>query len=356
MTPSVSIVITNFNYARFVSHAIASALDQRKPTEVIVVDDGSTDGSAAAIEAFGSKITAVFTANRGQGAAFNAGWRAAHGDIVMFLDADDVLDAEVAGHVAAVFAADPRVGRVQFPLTLIDAGGAALGGSMPPAGKRLFSGDPTASLIRCPDDIVWQTTSGNAFSRRTLAAILPMPEEPYRICADYYLSNISALHGLVVALVEPGGAYRVHGDNSHFSTVETLARLRDNIRRTDVTHRLLIDECARLGIAAPAANAAAVRSVSSAANRLISYRLGRAAHPLPGDTRLSLVTLGVRSAAARIDLPRSRRMLYAAWFLAAAGVPRRWLPVVARPYVTLAATAVRRGRRSARSPASRPPG
>lgn len=338
MTPNVSIVITNFNYARFVSHAIASALDQQQAAEVIVVDDGSTDGSAAAIDAFGTQITSIRTANRGQGAAFNTGWAAAHGDVVVFLDADDLLLPGAVADISARFAAQPNLGRVQFPLTLIDADGRRIGGSIPGPGKRLFSGDPRPGVTRCPDDIVWQTTSGNAFARRALERIMPMPEEPYRICADYYLSNLSALHGPVLALDAVRGAYRVHASNSHFATVETLCRLRDNIIRTDVTHQQLIDECDRVGINAPARRSTAVRSVTSAANRMISYRLDRAAHPLPADTRRSLLRLGLRSAAARSDVRVARRLLFGAWFAAAAFVPRRLLPAVTRPYVTLEMT------------------
>ena len=205
MTPTVSVVITNFNYAWFVGDAILSALDQEEPTEVIVVDDGSTDGSAAVIGAFGTRITALLTGNGGQAAAFNAGWRAAHGEVVMFLDADDVLAPTAVRAVAAAFAADPGLGRVQFPLRLIDEHGRPLDATMPGGGKRLFSGDPRPRLVTCPDDIVWQPTSGNAFARRALEAVLPMPEEPYRICADYYLSNLTALHGDVAVLDDAAG-------------------------------------------------------------------------------------------------------------------------------------------------------
>jgi glycosyltransferase involved in cell wall biosynthesis len=341
-TPDISIVITNFNYARFVGHAIASALDQGKPTEVIVVDDGSTDDSAAVIAGFGSRVSAIFTGNGGQAAAFNAGWRTAHGKVVMFLDADDVLAPDIATRVAARFEMMPGLGRVQFPLTLIDDGGQPLEGTVPPAGKRLFRGDPATALARCPDDIVWQPTSGNAFARHVLEQILPMPEPPYRICADFYLSNLSAVHGPVDALDDPGGMYRVHGGNSHFAMVETLDRLRDNVRRTDITHRLLIEECDRAGIVAPARQAEEVRSVTATANRLISLRMDADAHPLRMDTLASLVRLGVRSAVARCDLHALRRLAYAGWFVVAAVVPRRWLPVVARPYVAIRPAASQR--------------
>ncbi|HEY4609717.1 MAG TPA: glycosyltransferase, partial [Ilumatobacteraceae bacterium] len=66
--PSVSIVITNYNYAAFVDAAIDSALAQQEAevdVEVIVVDDGSTDDSLAVIERFGDRITIIATPNNG---------------------------------------------------------------------------------------------------------------------------------------------------------------------------------------------------------------------------------------------------------------------------------------------------
>ena len=93
--PLVTIVIDNHNYARYVGAAIESALAQTyQPIEIIVVDDGSTDGSRAVIAAYAGRITIIFQNNRGQSGAFNTGYAASSGDIVMFLDSDDLLRPE----------------------------------------------------------------------------------------------------------------------------------------------------------------------------------------------------------------------------------------------------------------------
>jgi glycosyltransferase involved in cell wall biosynthesis len=90
--PLVSIVIPCYNAERWVAGAIESALGQTYTnTEVIVVDDGSTDGSLEVIKQFDRKINWLSTSNRGPCAARNVGLRAARGEWIQFLDADDLL-------------------------------------------------------------------------------------------------------------------------------------------------------------------------------------------------------------------------------------------------------------------------
>ena len=254
---------------------------------------------------------------------------------MIFLDADDVLADDVGERVIAVMTADPTVVRVQFVLDVIDRAGRPTGETVPPASKALFTGDARPRLLTCPDDIVWQPTSGNAFSRAALNAVLPMPEPAFRLCSDYYLSNLVPLYGGVRALEVTGGGYRVHGGNSYYSGRENPERLRTNVWRTHETHRCLIAESGRLGLEGLPADPAAVRSVSSAANRMLSYRLDRTQHPIAGDSRRRLLRLGVASCVARTDLSVVRRAAYAGWFLAMALVPRRLVGVIARPFARL---------------------
>lgn len=88
----VSIIVSSYNYGRFLHHTIDSALSQSyKHTEVIVVDDGSTDNSVEIINSYGKKIIPVIKSNGGQGSALNAGFVACKGDVIIFLDSDDKL-------------------------------------------------------------------------------------------------------------------------------------------------------------------------------------------------------------------------------------------------------------------------
>src|SRR6185295_16601263 len=93
MPKSVSVVIPTYNYGRFIKAAISSVLDQtRSPSEVIVVDDGSTDETTAVVAAFGKAVRYMRQDNAGVSAARNLGVRESTSQLIAFLDADDTLE------------------------------------------------------------------------------------------------------------------------------------------------------------------------------------------------------------------------------------------------------------------------
>ena len=88
--PTVSVVIPNFNNTKFLGNAIQSALNQTyRSFEIIVVDDGSTDNCKEEIKKFGQQVRYIWQINQGLGSARNTGIRAAEGEYIGFLDADD---------------------------------------------------------------------------------------------------------------------------------------------------------------------------------------------------------------------------------------------------------------------------
>src|SRR3954468_8267905 len=90
----VTVVIPVYNGERFLGEAIESALGEtHQPVEVIVVDDGSTDGSAAVAESY-PEARLLRAENGGPGAARNVGVAAARGEAVANLDADDLMVPE----------------------------------------------------------------------------------------------------------------------------------------------------------------------------------------------------------------------------------------------------------------------
>lgn len=109
---SVAVIIPVFNGAKFLAEALESVCAQtRQPTEVIVVDDGSIDGSGAIAARFAG-VALIAQANAGPSAARNAGVAASSADLVAFLDADDTwLPTKLDRQVAAL-GEDPGIGLV----------------------------------------------------------------------------------------------------------------------------------------------------------------------------------------------------------------------------------------------------
>lgn len=215
--PIASIIITNYNYGRFLGEAIASALNQTyQPTEVIVVDDGSTDGSQQIIANYEKRIIPVLKENGGQGSAFNAGFAVSCGEVVCFLDADDVL-LPSAVEKAVSLLHEPNVVKVHWPLCAIDVHGKSLDKFFPE--KPLPEGDLLdAQLSGGVDGHVFSPTSGNAWARSYLKRILPIPEIHYRINADSYLAILAPLFGSIKRIVEYQALYRIHGNNGTSKT------------------------------------------------------------------------------------------------------------------------------------------
>ncbi|MGQ9606919.1 MAG: glycosyltransferase family 2 protein [Thermogutta sp.] len=102
--PTVSVVIPVWNAARYLPETLRSVLRQtRPPEEIVVVDDGSTDASAAVAEGFGPTVRVLRQENRGESAARNRGIEAARGEWIAFLDADDLWHPDkLARQLAAV--------------------------------------------------------------------------------------------------------------------------------------------------------------------------------------------------------------------------------------------------------------
>ncbi len=180
--------------------------------EVIVVDDGSTDDSREVIAGYGLRIIAVLKENGGQASAFNAGFAAARGDILIFLDSDDVLLSTAAEKAVERF--HDGVAKVHWPLWMTNADLKSTGNLIPPdplpAGDfrdRTFQDGPATSLS--------PPTSGNAWSRAFLERVMPIPESDHRIGADWYLYGLAPAFGLIERIDTPQGSYRIHIRNNY---------------------------------------------------------------------------------------------------------------------------------------------
>ena len=108
---SISVIIPTFNCGRWIREAVGSALGQdHRPHQVIVVDDGSTDDTAARLAPFGDRIVLERQKNAGVAAARNRGLALATGEFIAFLDADDAWHPRKLGLQLAAFERSPCLG------------------------------------------------------------------------------------------------------------------------------------------------------------------------------------------------------------------------------------------------------
>ncbi|WP_420450783.1 glycosyltransferase family 2 protein [Ilumatobacter sp.] len=208
--PTVSVVIPCYNYERYIGDAIASVMASCSPAdEVIVVDDGSTDGSAAVVERFGDAVTLVRKSNGGMASALNRGVAQATSDVVAFLDADDLMGPGRLGWIRASFRG-PGVVMAWHPLTIFDDRGAEHGTC--PA-TPLPGGDLVPRILDGRFSS-FAVTSGIAVRRETALDVGPIPEGNFRDAAEGFLVRAVPFHGEVASTTEPLGRYRSHSGSA----------------------------------------------------------------------------------------------------------------------------------------------
>ncbi len=205
-SPKLAVIISCYNYESFVGHAIRSVIAQgRDDCELVVVDDGSTDGSWDEIGRFG--VTAFKIDNGGQRAACLFGLDRTRAPFILFLDADDELKP---GSLAAIIdRLDPDVAKLQFALTPIDADSHRIGGAASPL-EAFRDRDGLARHVFRTGVYKTPPTSGNVF-RRDLCELLR--EADYDKAVDGVILFAAPLMGDVVSLSEELGCYRIHGNN-----------------------------------------------------------------------------------------------------------------------------------------------
>jgi glycosyltransferase involved in cell wall biosynthesis len=145
--PLVSVVMPVYNGEKYLRDAVESVFAQTySPIELVAVDDGSSDNSAALLASYGERIVVVRQTNSGVAAARNAGIQAAHGEFIAFLDQDDWWHPEKVRRQVECFLTDPRLGLVHtVTIHFDDTQGAILGGSSP--GTAALVGDCLEQLL-----------------------------------------------------------------------------------------------------------------------------------------------------------------------------------------------------------------
>ena len=234
----ISLIINNYNYGRFIIKAIESVLNQTiNPYEIIVVDDGSTDNSLELIQPYKQAISIISKSNGGQASAFNAGFKASTGDWIWFIDADDLLVSTGLENVINILNED--IVKIQSPLLIINEEGDLTGGIYPTS--KLSEGLVVNEVIE-NGDYSWPPTTGNVFKRSMLEKCMPIPEEDYRICADFYLCSFAGFNGYIASSPVPIGCYRVHSQNSFYG----LTLDKTKIYRNGLVFLMVIDRTRKL--------------------------------------------------------------------------------------------------------------
>lgn len=217
-TTSVSVVIPAKNVAAYVGETLASALAQGEVSEVIVVDDGSSDNTTAIIRAIRDpRLRLMTNDSAGVSAARNLGARHATGEWLLFLDADDRLRP---GAVAALLAAArraPRAVLVYGDYNTIDSEGRQIGRRGLLKGRRKPSGDVLARLAR-GNFIV---NGGVALARAEAFRAVGGFDTALRYCEDWHCWCRLAAIGEFEFAPELLLDYRLHTANTMNAAVRT---------------------------------------------------------------------------------------------------------------------------------------
>lgn len=321
LEPLITICVLDYNYGRFLADAIDSALAQDyEHIQVVVVDDGSTDESPQVIARYGDRVRGVRKDNGGQGSAVNAGFAAADGDVVMFLDADDILSPGIAGAVADAFARQPGLAKVQFRMALADLAGEPLGLVVPPRPGQLPSGDLRDHVVRFRN-YAWQPTSANAHPAWVLRQMLPLPEATYPTHCDSYLAELVPLFGPVRSLDDIGLRYRLHGSNDFAGRRVTPEWIHMKLNQVSLNHAHFHALATRLGVNGSSADPTAPLDPAFLTFRLASLKLDRARHPVPMDRSCALVGRGVEAVLRHPHLSLKDRIRRGAWFVVVGASP-----------------------------------
>ena len=231
-----SVLITNFNYSKYLEAAVQSVLEQEfKSFEVIIVDDGSTDESRKYLRSINdSRVQVILKENGGQASAFNTGWAKARGEYIAFLDSDDVW-ARNKLKIIHELLLTKNIAVIQHQMSIIDSAGddvkRAPVGSWIPSG--LFDMEKFVRMTHSPPTLT--ATSAIILSRKAADTVFPISKS-FRISADVPLVTKPITTGPYFYLKQVLGEYRIHGNNNF--AIADVAKNDTKVRIRRLTRRL----------------------------------------------------------------------------------------------------------------------
>jgi len=251
--PAFSVVIAAYNAERTLGKAIQSGLDQTwLPHELIVVDDGSTDGTSDVARGFGARVICIRQANAGVAAARNAGAERASGEWLAFLDADDWYYPDRLRWHAEWIARDPALDFLTGDSEYRRPDGALISRSM----EVTAAGRAMLAKARGAREAIMEGTEIGPFVEQHFGDThtLSVPRRTFRelggypvgraVCEDVnLLIRLCARSGRVGVVCEPLGVYCVHGQSAtrrdplraQRLTVEALLPLKTDLSEAPAT-------------------------------------------------------------------------------------------------------------------------
>jgi glycosyltransferase involved in cell wall biosynthesis len=199
--PCVSIITPSYNQAQFVEETILSVLNQDYPDiEYIIVDGGSTDGTLDILRRYQDRITWLSEPDRGQADGINKGFRMAQGEVLAYLNSDDLYLPGAVRTVVEYFAAYPQIGLAYGDCRVIGPDGKPLGliSAPEPNVKRLIH---LAEFIPQPA----------AFWRRSVIERVGLLDEDLQYALDYDFFIRAARAFPIARISQPLAAFRLHG-------------------------------------------------------------------------------------------------------------------------------------------------
>jgi hypothetical protein len=313
----LSVIVANYNYRNFVGAAITSALAVDWPDkEVIVVDDDSTDDSRSVIDGFRGKVAAYYRPKSNQLGAHMFGFEQSTGDIIIFLDADDLLEPEVMQEVAKVWR--PGVSKVQYRMNLIDATGIQLGSAIPQFPRKYDPEKLRRAFLRT---MAYTTPpgSGNAYSRDFVRSVFAFgPTIPQ---SDAVLLTIAPILGDVLTIRKPLARYRIHGASwGAMGRSLNPLKLRQLLYQDIERAHLFTAVSRQLGL--PVSCDPLKDNFQHLQYRLASHLVEPSAHPFPEDTKASLVFRLMSAMAKSSQMGPRNRAILLAWTITCALAPR----------------------------------
>lgn len=314
--PLITIIISCYNYERYVAAAIESALEQEYAhKEVLVIDDGSTDRSLEIAEQYGVSVQLLTQPNQGQIVAFNTAYAASRGEIVVFLDADDLLHPTALSKIAQAWT--PTCAKVQYDLTVVDGEGRNLGRRVCNFPKNYGAFAARDAFFRT-GTYRWPVTTGNAYARTFLDQLFPLK---IARAPDGHLNTIAPVYGDVITIAEPLGSYRVHGENLWSVRPGDEKRLPERISLRYEEVGSMLQHARKAGVSVPSTNVLD-HELTFINYRLMARKLGLDYEASDRDSNAGLYVSALRLLA-KEQLPGSAKALHLAWFSVLAVTPKR---------------------------------